>query len=169
MSTNTIHTTETLNAMTNATLLDVLNQLGGTAPKKASKATLVAGILALQEKAQQEQAPAEAKSEAKRTARTYDDTLAVVADIASELQLTCKAGVGSRANSVIINRDKQRIARVQLTRDANILLVVLSNGTRANIAVSDAHDHIVSLITARDAKAAEKKAKKEESKQEEEA
>lgn len=73
---NTTYTTENLNAMTNKDLMAVLNQLGGTFNKKASKATLVAGIIALQEKAQQE-APKKATKKAPKQARVACDITAI--------------------------------------------------------------------------------------------
>jgi len=80
---NTTYTTENLNAMTNKDLTAVLNQLGGVAPKNAKKATLVAGILALQEKAQQDasvqqEAPkAEEPKKASKPARVACDIEAI--------------------------------------------------------------------------------------------
>lgn len=78
---NTTYTTENLNAMTNKDLMAVLNQLGGTFNKKASKATLVAGILALQEKVQQDapkpEEPKKATKKAPKQARVACDITAI--------------------------------------------------------------------------------------------
>ena len=67
---NTTYTTENLNTMTNKDLMSVLNQLGGTFNKKASKATLIAGIIALQKKTQQDASKTEEPKTDKKTTKS---------------------------------------------------------------------------------------------------
>lgn len=96
-----------------------------------------------------------AKVEPKTTAISYADSLNVVKAIAAENKLTCKAGIGSRENSVILNRGTQRICRIQLRKTRDAVTVVTSDGTRAIVKVADIKKHIAALIAARDSKKTE--------------
>jgi len=74
---STIYTQETLDTMTNAQLATIVSELGGTAPKNAKKATLIAGILGLQEKAQQDAPKPEEPKKASKPARVACDIEAI--------------------------------------------------------------------------------------------
>ena len=78
-----MYTQDTLDTMTNNQLSTIVSELGGTAPKKAKKATLIAGILALQEKAQQEAPKAEETKpeEPKKATKKAPKTSRIACDI----------------------------------------------------------------------------------------
>lgn len=132
---NTTYTIESLNTMTNADLVNVLNQLGGVAPKKAKKATLVAGILALQEKAQQEAPqPEEPKPEESKSDKKEEKSYALTQHRLAILTALQNAGYAHVATDN--DRDKKHRITVSVAGTSRGLGHVYYNSKTATYMVN---------------------------------